>query len=56
MDTSDAFRVGDDFTNILHKLRSQKQKKCSQVVCLFFAFGIFSSKSFLWNVGEIDPT
>ncbi len=35
--------------------RSQKRKKDSQVVILFYAFGIYQHKSCTQNVDEIDP-
>jgi len=37
------------------KCRSRKRKKDWQLDCLFCPLGICSSKSWSWNVDEIDP-
>jgi len=48
-------RFHQHFTPSFYTHRSQKRQKYSQVVSLFFPFGICFCKRFASNVGEIDP-
>ncbi len=50
---------GLNFINVLHTAFTledpKKRKKDSQVVNLFYAFGIYERKSCRYNVDEIEP-
>ena len=48
-------RLNRHFMQRFYSCRSQMRKKTDGLTTFFCAFGICASKSFLYNVDEVDP-